>query len=107
MRTTHLYRLFCSKSKLWRWITVVVDRWWWKAGMSGGRGESGGRGRDGGAVVKERWQRKRRLWPWIQTYFHYLRINEQVQFELYYMYVYTMDDSVWTRMKTTVDWPVF
>ncbi|KAG2257345.1 hypothetical protein Bca4012_094532 [Brassica carinata] len=34
-------------------------------------------------------------------------INEQVQFELYYMYVYTMDDSVWTRMKTTVDWPVF
>ncbi|CAN6896586.1 unnamed protein product [Brassica oleracea] len=70
-----------------KWITVVVDRWWWKAGMSGGRGESGGRGRDGGAVVKERWQRKRRLWPWIQTYFHYL--------------------SVWTRMKTTVDWPVF
>ena len=37
----------------------------------------------------------------------YNRINEQVQFELYYMYVYTMDDSVWTRMKTTVDWPVF
>ncbi|WZZ01456.1 hypothetical protein YC2023_073784 [Brassica napus] len=34
-----------------RWITVVVDRWWWKTGMSGGRGESGGRGRDGGAVV--------------------------------------------------------
>nr|VDD03058.1 unnamed protein product [Brassica rapa] len=51
-----------------RWITVVVDRWWWKTGMSGGRGESGGRGRDGGAVVVlERWQRKRRLWPWIQT----------------------------------------
>lgn len=30
---------------------MVVDRWWWKTGMSGGRGESGGRGRDGGAVV--------------------------------------------------------